>query len=378
VANPYVLNPQFADQAKFLKELGAEVTIGINRAENPSQLILKYNSMVEELIRSGRINREHAIFASETYVDKKGLLVFSRFGDPAPTGTTPLTEFHVEQKKAFGPRSVYANATNDSRSPGAKHFGIISAFDYHLAIAKGHFPVGITSALVQGVSGSEAEPVFFHDLAHLGGFVAEPDGMKSFRQAAEAAVTKYPADPPATINRRLFFVNEVLTLFRPGAFEELNSILMTFNVRPCTADESKFEEICIAALRDQLVGLSASEIENLVKKLNRFSLSFRLPFGAIARTGGTDLSSMSKIDILIKELGDEHFLWELKKINLVQQARYRMAQYISAALNLSKTDIQGWFDLALSLERPPKGPYLNYLCGIQVEGDNWSKDFCSQ
>ena len=162
--------------------------------------------------------------------------------------------------------------------------------------------------MVQGVSGSEMEPVFFHDLAHLGGFVTEPDGMKAFRQAAEAAVTKYPVGPPAAMNHRLFFVNEVLTLFRPGTFEELNSILMTFGIRPCTDDESKFVGICIAALRDQMDGLSVTELESLVKELNRFSLSFRLPFGGIGRTGGTDLSSMSKIDILTKELGDEYFL----------------------------------------------------------------------
>jgi hypothetical protein len=374
-SNPYVTRPSFADQARFLIQMGVKITDLMTQAENPRQIIMKYNARLDQLIASGKVGPDEAIFGADTYVNKKGLLVFVRMGDPAPVGTTPLSENQMRKKKAYGPRDVYFPANNHTKD--AEFAGLLSDFDYHLAISQGLFPVDLTAALVRGSSDSQGEPIFFHELAHLGGFLTHLQGMKAFRQAAKALVTRYPEGPPKIIGHRLFFVNEVLSLFGPGAFQDLRALLESFKIEFCSDDPSEYEANCVVLIRDQLARLPAQDLIDLVGKLNKFNSTYRKPFGAIARTAGSNLSTLSRMDILSQQLGGDYFLSELKKPTSDISAQLKMAQYISAALNLSRTDIQGWFDLALSTELPPKGPFFRYLCGAHTEGDNWAKDFCS-
>ena len=373
-SNPYISHPSFADQTRFLVKMGVKITDEMNQAENPRAMIMKYNARLDQLIASGKIRSDEAIFGADIYVNKKGLLVFVRMGERAPLGTTPFSQNQMKKKNAFGPRDVYFPANNQTKD--AEFAGILSDFDYHLAISQGLFPVDLTGALVRGDPNSISEPIFFHELAHLGGFLTHLQGMKAFRQAAKEVMTKYPQGPPKIIGDRLFFVNEVLSLFGPGAFQELKALLENFKIESCSNDPSEYEANCVLLIRDQLARLPAQDLVDLVGKLNKFNSTYRKPFGAVARTAGSQLSSLSRIDILSQELGGDYFLLELNKPTLGVSARLKLAQYISAALNLSSTDIQGWFDLALSTQLPPKGPYLRYLCGAQTEGDNWAKYFC--
>ena len=380
ITNPYTSDSYNTAQRQFLQSVGVSLDSKGLRAERPAQVVQNYNSRVDQMVKDGQLQEKDAIRWSDTYVGSDGRLQFVDAGQATPKGASPFVEsqYRIARYDETG-RAIYVKATsvNVHLEPAS---GILPNADFLNAVSEGHFPGTYSNSLV-GFSKTGAEPAFFHDLAHLGGFVDHPEGMAAFRSAARGPSFEAGQVRTKLQNERLFYTNESLLTLKPTASETLPRVLSTSGIKTTTSQG-------IQKLSTDIQALPANAAALLATKISVWHSKNRAPFGGAIRSGGLARVVNSKLDLL-----DQSVAAHAKQIRTLQAAPVTpmtisalaserraldqsMAEYVYSAQALSETDVKTWFSLSRSNQPlKPDTPYFRYMCEGTVR-ESHAVDFC--
>lgn len=340
------------DQRAFLEKVGVTIKGLSIRAENPRATSLKANQLLREAGLRAGISSDKIIQFADIYVNSKGRLEFVNIEKPAPEGLTPYDpQMHVFRRRDFDRRGVYDKRTNEKGSERV----LLETYDFLYAISQGLMPVSTFSTLV-GLRNSfrtpQYEAIFFHELAHVGGWEALPEGMPAFIQAASKYNSVQYYDDK--MDSRLFFSNELLVLFKNGAKEEIEKIGKAFGIN--VADFSRINQ----SLRQ----MSSSKLLELSNKLVLFSKEYRLPFGGAVRSAGSAINSRSHtdrlVDLMVGQAPSLASAWTPMPKFFMRKV---VNDYLVSAHALAQTTVEGWFELALKDKPLPSDSfYYRYMC----------------
>lgn len=192
--------PEKASQAQFLKEIGYRTENG-KVVFNPNEVLKKTNAKVEELVQSGKVPKEKAIYAARMAmgIDEDGN-IFTKIvrydGSPPPKGMEWAPEVS----------------------------GTVN--DFWKALSEGNFIVGDPHTKVYTVETKGRDymsDAFTHDKAHMGGFIEHPDFMVAAREIAQQ-VAKMPLRGQ-NLEQRLSLVTESMISPKAGTGPEINKFL---------------------------------------------------------------------------------------------------------------------------------------------------------
>lgn len=360
--------PMNEPQKKFLEKLGAQFErTGVRFSLSKEQMVLKFNEMAKAKMGWIEGVPGGGLLLADSYVGGDGKLIFVEAGYPPPPNAISfrdVKQFRVSGKDQIG-RNIYVLGTSRNATlPEAE--GLHANIDFYYAIAQGFFPIsyGENAVSYNGFGNDHWESEFLHDLCHAGGFDDHPSGSMAFRAAMSETLKDLTGPVPNTMDRRIFYVSELLNMLRPGSIESLNEIVLELS-RARTADDKLIE---------------------IVGRVLAWHHGARLPFGGALRGASADLIN-DRLDVLEKSLSFalQQFKYELNggrqytpggflsvlpsliamKDKWTQRKRLMDAleDYVSSARALSQTSIAGWFETAMRVGPLAKNsPYYYYLC----------------
>ena len=381
--NPY-LDPVNQAQRKFLERLGVQFDGDTIKVQNMREVARNYNRIIDEMVSRGELKEADVIRWSDTYVGKDGKLIFKPLGEPPPQGAEFFQpeKFKVASIDKDG-RTIY-RPLKAGEADETEGLGIVSNADFYAAIRDGHFPGAFGGAL-SNYGLSAREPAFFHDLAHMGGFIDHPDGMSAFRKSIEKA-TQISSDGviPKVTERKIFYANELLPAFKPGSYQDLQKAI-PWDLQ--SGGKFKF----FKRGPEVLDKMSDPEIENLASQVWQWNAGARSPFGGVSRTGSFNDIAASHLDQMAdtvkstrdslayelnykkqieSKMGSGTRDWTValadqdRRIDEVRRAaKSSIKKFVDAVKDASQIDIKKVFDLAFDNKPLEKdSPYYRFLC----------------